>query len=211
MEQGMATQKAPQEMYSKVEDLPGGIHKSPKNLMAEMGSSVLQNFAPVKQIDMHMCGFAFYADDPTRQVELHHFCSRLNDDFIQCAVYDNDSKNARLIGIEYVITEKIYKTLPPEEQKYWHNHAYDIKSGSFITIGLPEPLDKTIRKDMIPTYGKTFLLWQVDRGDTLPLGEPKLMMVANKEGEWNPKLFEYRDKKYNYDSRKTSLLSQDTE
>ncbi len=28
-------------------------------------------------------------------------------------------------------------------------------------------------------------------------------MVANKEGQWNPKLFEYRDKKYGYNSDKT--------
>ncbi len=91
--------------------------------MAEIGSNLIQSFEPIKQIDMHMCGFAFYKDDPTRQVislfdtvhsyllsslfrssdkglllisdifllvELHHFCSRLSDDFIQCAVYDSD-------------------------------------------------------------------------------------------------------------------------
>jgi hypothetical protein len=31
-------------------------------------------------------------------------------------------------------------------------------------------------KEVIGLYGKTYHLWQVDRGDTLPLGRPELMM-----------------------------------
>jgi hypothetical protein len=37
-------------------------------------------------------------------------------------------------------------------------------------------------KEVIGFYGKTFHFWQVDRGDTLPLGMPELMMsVTGKE------------------------------
>lgn len=34
----------------------------------------------------------------TRKIETHHYASRLNEDFLQCAVYDSDQSNARLIG-----------------------------------------------------------------------------------------------------------------
>lgn len=30
-------------------------------------------------------------------------------------------------------------------------------------------------EEIIPLYGKTFHFWQVDRGDTVPLGMPQLM------------------------------------
>lgn len=89
----------------------------------------MQNFDPLKQFKVHFCGFAFYNGDPKRQVELHHYVASLNDDVYQCAVFDSPDPGARLIGIEYVVTEKIFQTLDAEEQKLWHNHAYDIKSG----------------------------------------------------------------------------------
>lgn len=63
------------------------------------------------------------------QVELHHYCSRVNDEVTQCAVYESDKADARLIGIEYVISERLFKSLPQEEQVFWHSHATDIKSG----------------------------------------------------------------------------------
>jgi hypothetical protein len=153
---------------------------------------VIQSFAPIRQIHMHLCGFAFYKDDPKRQVELHHFTAALNDDVFQCAVYDGEGAKARLVGIEYVISEKLFNTLDADEKKYWHSHMYDIKSGSFIAPRIPNAIDHTLAQDLALTYGKTWILWQTDRGDRLPIGEPKLMMVATKDGEWDPKLFERR-------------------
>jgi hypothetical protein len=35
-------------------------------------------------------------------------------------------------------------------------------------------------KEVIGLYGKTYHFWQVDRGDTLPLGKPELMMSFTK-------------------------------
>ena len=36
-------------------------------------------------------------------------------------------------------------------------------------------------KEVIGLYGKTYYFWQVDRGDTLPLGKPELMMSFTKD------------------------------
>jgi hypothetical protein len=33
---------------------------------------------------------------------------------------------ARLIGIEYIISRRLYKGLPQEERKYWHSHQYEV-------------------------------------------------------------------------------------
>eukprot|EP01118_Nematostelium_gracile_P017434 TRINITY_DN7440_c0_g1_i1.p1 TRINITY_DN7440_c0_g1~~TRINITY_DN7440_c0_g1_i1.p1 ORF type:complete len:251 (-),score=52.59 TRINITY_DN7440_c0_g1_i1:48-755(-) len=179
---------------SSVENTPGDA-KSLKRTLMELGSEVIQTFHPFKQFKTHFCGFAFYCGDPNRQVELHHYCAAINDEVFQCCVYDSPDPDARLIGIEYVVSEKIFNTLDPEEQKYWHNHAYDVKSGSFIAPGLPSPVEKKLMSELMTTYGKTFILWQTDRGDKLPLGPPQLMMTANKDGMWHEELFKAREER----------------
>lgn len=66
--------------------------------VVDKGASMLQALTPVKQISQHVCTFALYSHDMHRQIETHHYVSRLNQDFLQCPVYDSDDSNARLIG-----------------------------------------------------------------------------------------------------------------
>jgi len=186
---------------STVEQTPGNEKTTMKKLL-EIGSNMIQSFKPLSNVNTHLCGFAFYANDPSRQMELHHYCAAINDDVIQCMVYDSDEATARLIGIEYVVSGRIFETLPPEEQKLWHNHTVDVHTASFIAPGLPDAAEKRLLTDLADTYGKTFVLWQVDRGDKLPIGLPQLMMVATKESEWNPKIFQTRDARMGHDTEK---------
>lgn len=65
----------------------------------DKGAEMLQSLKPVKQFKQHICSFALYGHDLTRQIETHHYCGRLNQDFLQCAVYDTDDSSAHLIGI----------------------------------------------------------------------------------------------------------------
>jgi len=174
---------------------PPGEAKSIKKTMMEMGSNLVQSFHPINNFRLHLCGFAFYKDHPERQFELHRYCSSLNDEVTQCVLYDGDGSDARLIGIEYIISERLFNSLPIEEQKHWHSNAYDVLSGSLIAPRLPDTLEKPIMRDLVKSYGKTLLLWQVDQRDVLPLGEPQLMMVGTREGnQINPMLFENREK-----------------
>jgi len=185
---------APQELKTQPSEIPGR-DKTAKKRMLELGADALQNFGPVNSINMHLCGFAFYNGQPDRQVELHHYCHNLNDEVTQCTVYDGDTSDARLVGVEYVISERLFKTLSAEEQKYWHNHQYDILSGSFMVPGVPSMVERRVLPELVNTYGKTWVTWQTDRGDVLPLGPPQLMMVANGPGQWNPELFNHRAKR----------------
>ena len=56
-----------QEKQVGTESVPG---KDPgiKSRVLEMGTSLLQKFAPTKKISQHVCAFHFYAHDMTRQV-----------------------------------------------------------------------------------------------------------------------------------------------
>ncbi|KAL7212727.1 hypothetical protein ACSBR2_015413 [Camellia fascicularis] len=80
------------------------------------------------------------------------------------------------LGVEYIITDRIFETLPPDEQKLWHSHAYEIKSGLWVNPEVPELVVKPELENLTKTYGKFWCTWQVDRGDRLPLGPPSLMM-----------------------------------
>lgn len=30
------------------------------------------------------------------------------------------------VGVEYVVSDSIFEKLPPEEQRLWHSHAYEV-------------------------------------------------------------------------------------
>lgn len=66
--------------------------------LVDIDAQMLQSLKPVRQMNMHACTFALYGHDLSRQIETHHFIQRVNQDFLQCAVYDSDKPSARLIG-----------------------------------------------------------------------------------------------------------------
>ncbi|KAF2259295.1 DUF1264-domain-containing protein [Lojkania enalia] len=161
-----------------------GQPESTTNKVLETGASVVQNFAPVQRICAHLNAFHAYADEPNRPaVEANHYCSHLNDEVRQCILYDSPEQPARIIGIEYMITPRLYETLDAEEQIFWHSHVFEVKSGMLI---MPKPAtvphaawevaENKEMEQVVTLYGKVYHLWQTDRGDKLPVGPPKLMM-----------------------------------
>lgn len=111
----------------------------------------------------------------------------------QCVIYDSDKPNARLIGIEYIVTEKLFKTLPEEEKKYWHSHIHEVKSGILVAPNIPEKAEYELMEKLVTTYGKTVHTWQVDRGDSLPLGPPQLMYSLTDDSQVNWDVLKKRD------------------
>ncbi|CCC05090.1 unnamed protein product [Sordaria macrospora k-hell] len=172
----------------------------------ETGASLSQDFAPVKSICAHLNAFHVYASDPSRIVETNHYCAHLTEDVRQCILYDSPNPGARILGIEYMITPKLYETLPQEERRYWHTHVFEVKSGMLImpkpTGVMPqavwEKAERTEMEQVVTLYGKIYHLWQVDRGDKLPMGEPQLMTSFTEEGQFKDmeKVLDERDKRF---------------
>ncbi len=181
--------------------VPGG-EKTGKTKTLEAGAELLQEKSPTAAIHGHVCGFHFYNGDMKRQLRAEHYCSHLNEDVLQCVIYDSEGKNARLIGIEYIISEALFKQLPEEEKKLWHSHRYEVMSGQLVAPGIPAVAERELMQKLVTTYGKTWHTWQVDRGDKLPLGLPKLMMGFTADGQADPKMVEQRDKDLKIDSAK---------
>lgn len=173
-----------------------GVSKTTRTKVLEAGAEMLQSEAPLSAIHAHVCGFHFYNGEPERQVIAHHYCSHLSDEVMQCVIYDSDKTDARLIGIEYIISGRLFATLPADEKKLWHSHVYEVKSGQLIAPRLPDAAEEALMKDLVGTYGKTIHTWQIDVHKDLPLGAPQLMMGFVADGQANRQLIEDRDRGY---------------
>jgi hypothetical protein len=164
----------------------------------DMGSHLLKGKHPIDQIDAYVCGLHFYNGEMGRQVIAHHFCSHRSEEFLQCVIYDTDKSDARLIGIEYIISAPLFEGLPDEEKRYWHSHQFEVKSGQLTAPGIPEPVEHQMMKTLVNTYGKTWHTWQYDRHGDLPLGVPQLMMGFTQPGQAHASLVKEVEKEINY-------------
>ncbi|XP_068662811.1 oil body-associated protein 1A-like [Aristolochia californica] len=151
--------------------------------MLETVTGAIQSFVPIKNIHQHLCAFHFYGDDMTRQLEAHHFCSHQTEEMRQCLIYDGSGSDARLIGVEYIVSEVTFLTLPDLEKPMWHSHEYEVKSGMLFMPGIPRVVQRRDLEKVCKTYGKTIHFWQVDKGDLLPLGIPQIMMACTRDGQ----------------------------
>jgi hypothetical protein len=169
---------------------PQGSGKTGKTKVLEAGAKALQDMGPVDKFDMYLVGFHPMKADPSHSMEAHHFCRQVNQDFAQCVLFDGNSPDANLNGIEYIISGKLFETLPEGERKYWHPHNYEILSGQLVMPGLPDVAEKQALGGKLNSYGKTWHLWNTGAGgkpgDQLPLGEPMLAWSYNADGEIPP-------------------------
>ncbi|QCR38482.1 OBAP family protein [Nissabacter sp. SGAir0207] len=178
-----------------------GAEKTTKDKVLETGANVLQDRAPIDAISAYLDGFHFYNGDKNGQMEAHHYVTILNDDVMQAVIYDGNGKDAKLMGVEYIISARLYEKLPPEEKVLWHSHRYEVKSGSLIAPGLPEVAEKALMSKIVTTYGKTWHTWHTDRDKELPYGIPALMMGFTGEGQLDQKLLKDRDQRFGIDSK----------
>ncbi len=56
-------------------------------------------------------------------------CRVVNDDLLQCLLFDGNTLAANLIGVEYIGSERLFGTLPEQEKPSWHPHNFEVLSG----------------------------------------------------------------------------------
>jgi hypothetical protein len=156
-----------------------------------------QGKKPPDLLGLYLNAFHFHNGDMGTQMEIHHYCGPVSEELTQCALYDARSEGARLVGVEYVISEKAFKGLPDDEKKMWHSHVYEVKSGQLIAPDLSVQAEHDLLKNLISTYGKTFHTWDTHHWDSrLPLGVPSLMMAFTADGQAHAAMVEKRDKSF---------------
>jgi Protein of unknown function (DUF1264) len=190
-----------------------GQPESARTSVLEMGATAMQRDAPTDALDIYLVGFHPMKDDPDHQFEAHHFCQQVNEDFAQCALFDGNTAEANLNGVEYIISERLFESLPEGEKPYWHPHNGEILSGQLVAPGLPEIADKELMRSKMNSYGKTWHTWNTghgnEGGDAMPLGEPALAWSFNRFGEDAPGLVESRDERMGISTEERRAQRQD--
>lgn len=178
---------------------PPGAEESARTNALEAGAALLQGNGPLGKMDMYVVGFHPMKDHPLHQMEAHHFCRQVNEDFAQCTLFDGNSPEANLTGIEYIISESLYESLADDEKQYWHPHNGEILSGQLVAPNLPEVAEKELMRSKMNTYGKTWHTWHtrdgVNPGDKMPVGPAMLAWSFSRDGEVQPELVAERDKR----------------
>ena len=69
---------------------PPGSEKSATTRALEIGAKALQRKSPLAPMDVYLVGFHPMKDHPDHQMEAHHYCHQVNEDFAQCALFDGN-------------------------------------------------------------------------------------------------------------------------
>lgn len=177
-----------------------GDEASVRTRALEAGAAMLQKLPPIQAVAAYLDGFHFYSGRPDAQMEAHHYCSILNDEVIQCVIFDGNVSDARIMGVEYIISAKLFATLPRSEKALWHSHVHEVKSGQLIAPGIPEVAEHELMDKLVSTYGKTWHTWHTDLNKELPVGVPQLMMGFTGDGQADEAMVAARDRRFGIES-----------
>lgn len=153
----------------------------------------------------HFCGIHMAKKDPKIQFITQHYCAAhtggTEGDVFQCVLFDGIGKNARLVGVEYLISDAAYRKLPDTEKKFWHAHTYEVLGGGLIAPMMTPAEESKFMGIVLTTWGKAWHTWP-DPSNPIPVGEPLLIWSLMGDGQVDPKLLAERDKQFNVDTAK---------
>ena len=153
--------------------------------------------APVSN-RLFFCGFHVAKENPRFQVTTMHYCGMRgegDDEMHQCLLYDSVSPAAKLLGVEYIVSEKLFRSLRNEEKKYWHPHTYEVLGGGLVAPAMDSEAEMEFMDYLLTTWGKTWHTWP-DPTTRVPLGEPLLIWSLTGDGQADKELVAERDKAF---------------
>ena len=159
--------------------------------------------SPLAGPHVHFCGIHTAKNNPKFLLTTQHYCaghsSKGHDDLFQCVLFDGTGPNAKLLGVEYVISDAAYRALPETEKKYWHPHTYEVLSGGLVAPGMPDADEKKFMKMILTTWGKAWHTWP-DPKTAVPVGEPLLIWSLTGDGQCDDAVVAARDKAFGIDT-----------
>lgn len=154
---------------------------------------------PLGHDHLHFCGIHMAKGNHKLQFITQHYCAAhtggSEGDVFQCVLYDGTGKNARLIGVEYLISDAAYRKLPTEEKKYWHAHTYEVLGGGLIAPGMDKQAEMDFMKVVMTTWGKAWHTWP-DLKTPIPTGEPMLIWSLMGDGQVDADVLAKRDEQF---------------
>lgn len=160
---------------------------------------------PLGKGHLHFCGIHMSKKNPKLQFVTQHYCAAhtggKEGDVFQCVLFDGTGENAKLVGVEYLISDEAYRKLPDAEKKYWHAHTYEVLGGGLIAPGMTAKEETDFMKVVINTWGKAWHTWP-DPSTAVPVGEPMLIWSLMGDGQADEKVVAARDKEFGVETAK---------
>ena len=123
---------------------------------------------PVDGYNIQISAVRHVFDDPSLRVQ--HYCKPNDKIAFVCQLYDSTSRNATLIGVEYIITADQSKSLPDREKPNWIDITHNRSVPMFP--GLSAAQVKALFGKLIGTHGKVIITW--NPRDKLPTFPPQI-------------------------------------
>jgi Protein of unknown function (DUF1264) len=138
--------------------------------------------APIQEVlhcPLAFAGIHLLKELPEYSQVAYHYCKSINDDVSQCILYDGTGPNARLIGVEYLVSDALYQKMPPEEKLYWHDHKYEVDAGLLKSLTQTGADEKKTLAAVRTLWGKVYHTWA--SGKSYPSGPPRLFWSVTGE------------------------------
>jgi hypothetical protein len=138
--------------------------------------------APIREIlhcPLAFAGVHLLKDLPAFPQIAYHYCKSVNDEVSQCVLYDGTGPDARLIGVEYLVSDAIYQKMPADEKLYWHDHKHEVDAGLLKSLTQSGAEAKNTMAAVRPLWGKVYHTWA--SGKTYPIGPPRLFWSVTGE------------------------------
>ena len=124
--------------------------------------------------------------DPDYPQVAYHDRKPLNGHVSHCLLYDGPGPDARLIGVEYLVSDAVYRQMPAEERLYWHAHSCEGDAGLLRSPTESRSEARAPRAPVRTLWGKIYHPWasggDYPRGPTRPFwsdtGELPLVLPA---------------------------------
>ncbi len=131
--------------------------------------------APIQEVlhcPLAFAGVHLLKDLPEVSQVAYHFCKAVNGDLNQCVLYDGTGPDAKLIGIEYLVSDAVYQKMPADEKSFWHDHKYEVDAGYLKSVTQTGDEEKQTLAKVRTLWGKVYHTWA--SGTDYPRGPARL-------------------------------------
>lgn len=138
-----------------------------------VASPSVQAAKPSSGWDLHIDAIRHFSGKA--EMVAHHYCKQVSGMW-ECQLFDSDSADARLVGVEVVVDTPTYNSFTQAEKANWHYHKEEIPK---VEAKLPDLSAEEAAKvvaTLEETYGKIYLLWDPGLGNQ-PVGNPSLNIL----------------------------------
>ena len=126
---------------------------------ASLPAAQAQPTTPAQGHDLHV--LAPHRVDGKVMGPYHHYCKAVSPEVFECLIYESTDPKALLVQVEYFIAKTVSRpnVSLATWNKYYHDHAVEIASGTVKVLDMPEAEAKKVAEAAAQTDGIIFHLW----------------------------------------------------